>query len=460
MSQVDLSDFVRATAVEFGIPGVAVGVWAEGRETYACHGVTSLDHPLPVDPQTLCQLGSITKTFTATALMCLVAAGRVELEAPVRRYVPELRLIDERLTADVTVLNLLNHTSGLDWGFFSGTGDGDDALRLYVAKMAELEQIAPLGARMSYSNAGYSLVGRIIEKVTDMTYEDGVASLVFEPVGLSNSFFAPADVMTRRFNVGHNPGGDGTPSVARPWRGPRCGHPGGGIASSASDQLRWARFHLGDGRAADGARVLPTELLQLMKEQTVEMRGSTLGDALGISWFLRDIDGVRTVGHGGSMNGQYAELLTVPERDFAIFAASNAGPDGIRFDQAVVRWALETYLGVAERDPEPIAYDGVRAQEIAGTYETGTMVLTVGTTGTALTLEVVVKPELRAEMGEEVPDYAPFDLGLLPGDTDEYMLTSGAFKGMRGFFTRNEDGTVTGADLAGRLFSRIAAGGA
>ena len=82
-----------------------------------------------------------------------------------------------------------------------------------------------------------------------------------------------------------------------------------------------------------------------------------------------------------------------------------AGPDGIRFDQAVVRWALETYLGVAERDPEPIAYDGVRAQEIAGVYETGTTVLTIGTTGTGMTLEVVVKPELRAEMGQEVPDY-------------------------------------------------------
>ena len=135
--------------------------------------------------------------------------------------------------------------------------------------------------------------------------------------------------MTRRFAVGHNRGEDGTLSVARLWKGTRANNPGGGIASSVADQLRWARFHLGDGRAEDGARVLPAEVLQRMKEPTVELRGSTLGDAIGICWFLRDVDGVRTVGHGGSANGQFAELLIVPERDFAVVSLSNAGPDGI-----------------------------------------------------------------------------------------------------------------------------------
>jgi CubicO group peptidase (beta-lactamase class C family) len=88
MSPDTLADIVAATATEFDIPGVAVGVWADGREVYACHGVTSIDNPLPVDRDTLYSLGSVSKTFTATALMRLVAEGRVELDAPVRRYVP------------------------------------------------------------------------------------------------------------------------------------------------------------------------------------------------------------------------------------------------------------------------------------------------------------------------------------------------------------------------------------
>ncbi len=131
MSNNTLPDFVEATATEFGIPGVAVGVWVDGRETYACHGVTSVDNPLPVDKDTLYVLGSVTKTYTATALMRLVAEGRVELDAPVRRYVPELRLKDERAAAEITVLNLLNHTSGLDWGITFDTGEGDDTLAVY-----------------------------------------------------------------------------------------------------------------------------------------------------------------------------------------------------------------------------------------------------------------------------------------------------------------------------------------
>ena len=188
MSQEKLSEFVEATATEFGIPGVAVGVWADGREVYACHGVTSVDNPLPVDQDTLFVLGSVTKTYTATALMRLVAEGRVELDAPVRRYVPELVLADERAAAEITVLNLLNHTAGLDWGIIVDTGEGDDALAAYVAKMAELELIAPPGARASYSQAGYNLAGRIIEKVTGLTYERAVASLAVRAAGAVAQF--------------------------------------------------------------------------------------------------------------------------------------------------------------------------------------------------------------------------------------------------------------------------------
>jgi len=458
MSHDMLSDFVEATATKFGIPGVAVGVWADGQEFYACHGVTSVANPLPVDRDTLFLLGSVTKTYTATALMCLVAEGRVELDAPVRRYVPELRLADERAAAEVTVLNLLNHTPGLDWGIIVDTGEGDDALASYVAKMAELKQIAPPGPRASYSQAGYNLAGRIVEKVTGLTYEHAVASLIFEPLGLSHSFYARDDVMTRRFAVGHNLGEDGTLSIARLWRRSRGDNPGGGIASSVADQLRWSRFHLGDGRAESGVCVLPAEVLHRMKEPTVALRASNLGDAIGIGWFLRDVDGVRTVGHSGSANGQFADLLTVPERGFAVVALSNAGPDGIPFNQAVVRWALQTYLGVTDRDPEPLPYDEARAREVVERYENEVMTLTIDTDGAGLRLEVLIKPEIRAAADTELPpDHASFAFGLLPGDADEYIITGGAFKGQRGFFTRDESGTVVGVDLAGRLFTRVPA---
>jgi CubicO group peptidase (beta-lactamase class C family) len=459
MSQDTLSEFVEATATEFAIPGVAVGVWADGREAYACHGVTSIDNPLPVDPDTLFLLGSLTKTYTATTLVRLAADGRVELDAPVRRYVPELRLKNEHAAAQITVLQLLNHTAGLDFGFIDDFGEGDDALASYVARMAELELIAPPGERTSYSQAGYNLAGRLIEKVTGLTFERAVASLVLEPLGLQHSFFARDDVMTRRFVVGHNRDQDGTLSIARLWRRSRGDNPGGGLASSVADQLGWARFHLGGGRAQGGERLLPAKLLGRMQQPTAALRASTLGDAIGIGWFLRDLDGVGTVGHGGSANGQFAELLTVPERDFAVVALANAGPDdGLAFNQVVVRRALQTYLGVIDRDPEPLPYDRARAREVVGSYENEVMTLTIGTDGAGLTLMGGIKPEIRAAADKELPpDLPPAAMGLLPGDTDEYIITEGGMKGLRGYFTRDHSGAVVGVDLAGRLFNRVPA---
>jgi hypothetical protein len=224
-----------------------------------------------------------------------------------------------------------------------------------------------------------------------------------------------------------------------------------------SDLVRWARFHLGDGRADTGAQVLPAAVLRQMQQQTVDLHGSSLGDAFGICWFLRDIDGVGTVGHNGSANGQFANLLTVPDRDFAVAVLSNAGPDGgMAVNQAVVRWVLERYLGVADRDPEPLPYDQARAEQITGSYENDMMTLTFRTGGAGMTVECTIKPEIRAATDTELPpDLPPADLGLLPGGADEYLITSGGLQGQRGFFTRDDNGQITAADLAGRKFTRV-----
>ncbi|MFF3906353.1 serine hydrolase domain-containing protein [Streptomyces sp. NPDC001848] len=227
--------------------------------------------------------------------------------------------------------------------------------------------------------------------------------------------------------------------------------PGGGLVSSVSDLLRWARFHLGGG---DG--VLPTEALHRMRRQTVALRGTSLGDAFGVGWFLRDIDGVRTVGHGGSGNGQFAELLLVPERNFAVTSLANAGPAGHLFNQAVVRWALEHCLGTVERDPESVPHDEARAREVAGRYEIDVMNLDIATDGSRLTLAVGIKPEIRAASAADMPpDHPSAAIGFLPGDGDEYIVTEGGLKGQRGFFTRDGSGSVVGVDLAGRLFGRV-----
>lgn len=455
MSDLALAAVVDATAEKFAIPGVAAAVWADGTETYACHGVTSLAEPRPVDENTMFSVGSISKTYTATTMMRLVAQGKVDLDAPVRRYVPELVLQNEDWTAEITILNLLNHTAGLDWRLIVDTDDGDDALARFVARLGELNQLAAPGTRTSYSQAGYNLAARVIEKITGLTFERAVQTLILEPLGLADTRYAMDEIMARpTVAMGHNADENGHYAIARQWKDNRANNAGGGVASTVADQLRWARFHLGDGRTPDGTQLLPTATLRQMRVPTALLQSSTLGDAIGIGWFLRDVGGVRTVGHGGSGNGQFAEFLMVPEQRFAVIVASNAGPTGIPCNQEIVRWALEHYLGVVDRDPEPEPYDQARAAGIVGAYANDAMTFTITTDGAGLSLEVKLKPEIRAASQVEMPaDYDPFDFGLLPGN--EYIITSGALRGQRGFFTRDDSGAVVGADLAGRLFQRL-----
>ncbi|MEY2478134.1 MAG: hypothetical protein QOG87_3449 [Actinomycetota bacterium] len=459
MDEKQLQAQVSEVADELEVPGVSVGVYHAGQEHYAFHGVTSVENPLPVDAHTIFQFGSTGKTFTATAIMRLVDQGKVDLDAAARTYLPELKLKDPTVTERVTVLQLLNHTAGWSGDILTNTGEGDDAVAKYVALLADAEQVSPLGSTVSYNNAALSVAGRIIEKITGQTYEAALRELLCEPLGMDNTWFFRDDIMSRRFAMGHSQQPDGTIKVARPWGMTRGNAPAGGISANAADQVKWIRFHLGDGTAADGTPVLSEKLLRQMQEPTVDMPGSALGDHVGVSWLLRDVDGVRIVAHGGTMIGQHSDFVMVPERDFGIALLTNCGPNGPQLNERVRRWALEAYAGVIERDPEPVAMgDDVLAQ-YTGRFETVAAIADITAHGGRLMVQVEIKPEMAAqlhEMGEEVPDQPPIPLGLLAGDGDRYIVPDGPAKGMKGYFVRDESGTVAGVHLGGRLATRTA----
>ena len=448
----DLQAHVSKLAAELDVPGVAVGVVLGDESHIACHGVTSVEDPLAIDSSTLFQIGSTGKTYTGTAIMRLVEQGRVDLDATVRTYVPELQLKDEQVARDVTVLQLLNHTAGWDGDLFEDMGEGDDALERYVARMATIEQVTPLGATVSYNNASVGLAGLLIQRVTGGTYEQAVHDLVLEPLGLRQSMFPPKQIMTRRFSQGHHRSPEGTIEVTRPWDMGRFAAPMGGLASSVADQLAWARFHLGDGTAADGTRVLDEDTLRRMQRPTVECPGNALGDAIGISWLLRDIEGVRVVAHGGDTMGQHSIFEMVPERGFAITSLTNCGPNGGEFNEQVSRWAFEAYLGIVITDPEPLHLNPDALADYVGTYETIAMVLTVTAGDGVLSVDAKTRPEVLEQLGEtEDEDEPPIPVGIIDRDGDRYIVPDGSAKGMKGYFTRDDKGAVSGMHIGGRL---------
>jgi len=285
-----------------------------------------------------------------------------------------------------------------------------------------------------------------------------VRDLVLQPLGLEHTFYFATEIMSRRFAVGHEQRPDGTIKVVRKGYETRSGHPAGGnVVANAADQIAWARFHLGDGTAPDGTRVLSQELLDRMKQPTVESPGSAIGDAVGISWLLRDVDGVRIVQHGGTTIGQYSEFVTVPERNFAIISMTNCGPNGHEFNEELLKWALEAYAGVIDTDPEPLSLSDEDLAPYTGEFETIAAWADIAAEGGRLILNVRPKPETIAQLrdaGEDVPEQPPIPLGILPGEGDRYIVSDGPAKGMKGYFVRGKSGEVESIHVGGRLATR------
>ncbi len=440
---------VLAGMAELNVPGVAIGVIAGEREHAAGFGITSIEHPLPVDAETLFQLGSTSKTITGTALMRLVEQGKLDLEAPVRSYLPDFRVADETASAEVRVRHLVTHTAGWFGDDFADTGDGDDALARFIAEMDDLPQIAPPGEHFSYNNAAVVVAGRLIEVATNQPYETAVRELVLAPLGMAQTFFFPEEIMTEAFAVGHTPPLDdpeGPLSVAQPWALPRAANPAGGAISSVSDQLRYAHFHLGDG-ASDGERLLTAESMRRMQEPLGP--GGSLGpfvlDGVGVSWLLTTIGGEQIVFHGGSTNGQQSVLLLAPSRAFAITILTNAEAGAV-LGQELAVWALDRFLGLRLPPVTPITADPGQLTEYSGVYDSGGgIVFTVSAEGDALTLAATVAGEPYPGGSGPLPlvgeDRAAFDLA---GQT---FLTD---------FVRDDAGQVAWIRVTGRLAPRQA----
>lgn len=368
----ELRDFVAGRMAALQIPGVAIGLIAGDREFATSFGVTNLDHPLPVDTDTLFQVGSITKTFTGTAIMRLVERGRLDLEAPVRTYLPDFRVADEEVSRRVLLRHLVTHTAGWYDRFPDETGDGDDALPRAVAGMADLPQVTSLGTYFSYNNTAVCLAGRVIEAVTGQTYESAVHELVLQPLDLAHAFFFPEQIMTSAFTVGHGAPADdphGAPIVLEPWSLPRSANPAGGLIASVNDQLRYARFHLGDG-TVNGHRVLSAESLQTMRTP-LGPGGSTpllVVGSFGVNWELTSRGGERVVSHAGGTNGQQSVLVLVPERRFAVTVLTNANAGVLLWNEAT-DWALERFLELPAPAMTPRSLTPAQRAEYVGMYD-------------------------------------------------------------------------------------------
>lgn len=432
------------TATEMGrlhVPGVAIGVLHEGKAYTGGLGVTHVHHPLPVDAQTLFLVGSISKTMTTLAVMRLVEQGRLDLEMPIRTYLPDLRLQDAQVTEQVTLRHVFTHTGGWIGDFYQDMGMGDDALARMVANMADLAQVTPLGTRWSYNSAGFYLAGRVLEVLTGKRYEEAMRALVFEPLGMQQTFFFAHEAMTYRFSVGHDVR-DAQPVVVRPWTLPRSVNPAGGASSTLNDLLRYARFHLGDGTTPDGKRLLTPESMRFLQSPQILVNDTM--DALGLTWWLKTVAGIPTVGHDGIIQGQISRVMLVPERGFALILLTNA-ECGAELNDFLEHWAFQLYLGISQPKPARVILPHEQLASYVGQYALAFTKLDLS----------LVDGELVMQITEQDTPQSPAQVTRLAFlSEDRVIALDPPFRDVQGTFLRNPDGRIAWFRFFWRIHQR------
>lgn len=360
-----LAAAVQGEGSRWNVPGIAVAVLHHASIESTSAGLASLTVKRPVTDDTIFQIGSISKVFTATLVMQLVEEGLLDLDEPVIAYVPDLPLADIAAREAITLRHLLSHGAGFEGDRFIGYGRGDDALARSIAAFDTLRQWTAPGELFSYNNAGFYLTGRIVENVTGTTFEAAITERLFTPLGLKTAIFFAEDAIGLDHAVGHRmQRREAGHTIAEGYTLPRHVNAAGGIIASTKELLRFARLHIGDGEI-DGRRLISAQSARAMRVPRLDAgpgRGS-----YGIGWAIRDADGFRIVSHGGATRGFRAQLTVVPERSFAIAILTNGEP-GSRAIQEIESWALREYLGYSAPEPEVLRLGKKKLDAFAGTY--------------------------------------------------------------------------------------------
>ena len=442
----EVSRLIEAKMAKYRVTGVAFGLSKNGASRRHGFGLTNIDNPQPVTPDTVFPIASISKTVVGTALMRLNDQGRIDIEAPVREYLPDFRVEDETATKEVRIWHLMTHTPGWE-GQLSTPDRGPATLASFAAGLTDLPQLARPGEVWAYNNAGWGVAGRVLEAVTDHTIGEALRELVFDPLGLDRAFSRTGNAMTYRFAAPHQEQ-DGHTVVNHAFQLP-ANVSAGGCAMSLENMIRYLEFHLGDGTTRDGERLLSRTSLEAMRRARIQKNSST--DEMGLGWHLRTLNGVLTAQHGGTLRGHCLHAQLVPARNLCFSILTNHR-DGWRLNEDVATVILEKYEGLAltpgqmtggnrggnERmthHAEPLATQPP-LEEYAGLYQRPPID------------EVRVRVEggrLMVERGENV-------YGLVFWGPDvTYATGPDAFVGMAVEFIRDDRDTVTWVRVNGRI---------
>lgn len=360
---------VRSALAGGSIHGAQLAVAKEGRILFErAYGRKHRDRGDPVDVHTQFRIGSTTKTMTALAVMQQVDAGTLDLDAPMTRYLPGFRLAEPGQAERITLRHLLTHASGLhdnsaidESDLFGPTDAG--ALARWVDAQAGSTPYAPPGRFWNYSSANSMYAGRILERVTGLSYPDYMDARVFAPAGMADStLHAESAVVQGNFAYGHyqNPFSGKLEiydlNQANNW----ARHPAGYANSTAGDLVRFASLLM-----AGGGKVLSAESTRAMQTRQ-QFQDLGRGQYNGLGTFIDYFQGLEMISHEGGAWGWTATMSWIPEAGVAVASVTNVANASLR---TATECALAAYVAPGPPRPAPCRQDRDSWDKFVGSYQ-------------------------------------------------------------------------------------------
>lgn len=435
-----LHQFAESVRRRLGVPGAAIALDRGGGASLINLGVTSVEDPLPITGDTLFRVASITKTLVAASAVRLAEIGILNLDDPVRRFLPNFRLAEEAAAKTLTIRHLLTHSGG--WQDAPLSHDDSPLIEILPA-FANLRQEAAPGHLWSYSNSGFILAGLVLQVASGLPFSELIDSLIVKPLGMTRTCFGLETAITQRVAMGHVWGDTGDVAdgfdpisrlpkaleVVRPWTNNRWEWPSIGLLTTANDLVRFLHAHAFAPTKGEPEVLSATAIGSLFTPQ--------IDGQVGLSWFLNPVGGVMTIGLGGGIMGSSAYALMVPSRGLAVVVLANLG--GHAFDRDVTNWILARFADL--HDSRPIRERAIsELQEYVGDYVGAHQAVTLAPLDGGLRMTV-----RRTSAGAGGATGRPKGIGELAlgfYDADRVVVREGARRTVTGEFLRDDAGRV------------------
>ncbi|MFN0181031.1 MAG: serine hydrolase domain-containing protein [Gemmatimonadales bacterium] len=351
------------TARALGIVGAQVAVF-DGQQIHeVATGFANRERQLAVTADTLFQIGSTTKVFNAALILTLVDEGKLDLDRPVKTWIPDFRLADSAATGRVTLRQLLSMSAGLDNGPYQDYGRGDDALIRYVASLAEIPQIFEPGTAFGYANAGSNVAGLAAQLAGGKNWETLLAEKILGPLGLRHAANFAEDLLYHPVALGYRLRPDSTePALIRGWSLPRSMAPAGGtLSTSAGDLVRLGRMFLSGGKGPDGKQVVSAAGIRTMHTPQVILPNRVTAQKWCTGPYWKQWGGETIYGHSGTNRSGSSMLLWVPSKNVAIATIANVPNQGYPLADRVFDTVFPEMFGIAKpKAPTPATVTPVK----------------------------------------------------------------------------------------------------